>query len=120
MLFERRFAVDRQRHANEFSISIHLLLTFLTQRHFLILHFKNCRENGCALISGIDWVDKRYLRLVNGIQGIPKRSQKALGRNLVPVPYSFGSGEFNTVNSLQDGHHSGPALTVLLREVFGL
>ena len=42
MFFERRFAVDRQRYTNEFSISIHFLLTFLTQRHFLILHFKNC------------------------------------------------------------------------------
>ena len=69
MFFERRFAVERQRHSNAFSISIHLLLTFLSQRHFLILHFKNCWANGCAVIPGIVWVDKRYFRLVNGIQG---------------------------------------------------
>ena len=69
MFFERRFAVNRQRYVNEFSILIHLLLTFLTQRHFLILHFKNCWDNGCAVICGLVWVDKRYLRLVNGIQG---------------------------------------------------
>ena len=53
----------------EYTISVHLLLTFLTQKHFLILHFKNCWENGCAVIPGIVWVDKRCLRLVNGIQG---------------------------------------------------